>query len=315
MEDKKNIMKIIILSPDKNWKHIKEDIKFLIERLKKIDIEIVFDIKYFPLFHVPREEYLIGKWGLNRRFLSGISSMFDFDIIVLHAPNFQVVGADGWYSKINNKPFIQIFREIKSKMVRNDEFKYRVSEILIHELCHKLSIHFNINDRTHYWELERGSLQGKIDEIIMQKLRKDKITLIKKSINLIKQLINRKITNREKTLQVIKPLYCFHHSATDRDTTRVETIIRKQREKYKGKTFYDFIIDSKGIIHKGDPIKKTRGTIDICVLGDFTRQEPTIEQINACKTFDGDWTSHKELAHKGLATPSVCPGNLMKFLY
>jgi len=110
--------------------------------------------------------------------------------------------------------------------------------------------------------------------------------------------------------------YCLHHSATSRDWTRAETIIDNHKEIYGGKCFYAILIDKDGTLYTPIATVKERGTTDICVLGDFTKEEPTQKQVDALKSIitGQKWTTHKDLAKQGLATPSLCPGNLTNFI-
>lgn len=136
------------------------------------------------------------------------------------------------------------------------------------------------------------------------------------------QLIQQK-EKEEMPEEIIDPApdgkwYCLHHSATSRDFTRAESIIRYHENsgKYGGKCFYDHIIDKDGIFYSPEAIVKKRGTTDVCVIGDFTREKPTDQQLATLKALitNQSWTTHKELAKKGMASPSLCPGNLTDYL-
>lgn len=137
--------------------------------------------------------------------------------------------------------------------------------------------------------------------------------LIKRQIELLKKLVELLKVKLSKQ----KKYYCLHHSATPRDTTRTETIIKNIRKRYNGKCFYDIIIDKTGLVTRPENVVvKSRGTTDICVIGNFTTEKPSKGQIEAVKSIikGSRWTTHKELAEKGLATKSLCPGNLKDYI-
>lgn len=299
-------MKLLILSPEKDWTFIKEDLA-----KETMGQGIDYEVKHFPLLpQVPREEYRQGLWGVSRRYLTALLDIYEGDVVLFHFPNFQIEGAGGWFSVLNGIPVIQAYGPHTRKFTRTGEFTYWFAELIAHEMAHKYYWKVNLEDRTHYWHYERKELLGAFREII---------TTLKKVLSLwqtIKVLTKKVAGLKMHEEEVIeKDYFCIHHSATARDLTRTETIINNGIREY-GKSFYDIIIDKDGVATYPNAIIKERGTKDICVLGDFTKEKPTDKQIETLKSIiEGqDYTTHKELAEKGLATPSLCPGKLMNYL-
>ena len=299
-------MNIKILSPTRDWSFIEEDIK------KATDLmSCHLSYKYFPVYNPLVQEYLPGKDGLSRVFLASLVKPYQNDgIVVLHVPNFPTRGAGGWFSYVNNKPVIQIYGQNTSRYSRDPNFEYWHSEIIVHEMLHYFYWNNNIEDKTHYWHYERGDLMGGINEI-NNKL-KHRIVLLEQIIELSKKVLGL----RKQIEEQADDLWVVHHSATPLSSTLPATIADREKLKYGGKTFYNAIMDSSGNITYYDAIDKTRETKDLCVLGDFTKEVPTIKQKEALKLFlqGKKYTTHKELAKKGLATPSECPGKLLEYL-
>jgi len=127
----------------------------------------------------------------------------------------------------------------------------------------------------------------------------------------------------------------IHHTATPRDLTTFEAVKRYHVEK---KGMYDigyhFFIDSKGNLQKGrdenlvgahcktPPPSMNLMSLGICLAGDFTREQPTRDQLNSLSELLSrlmvkyQLTRDKVLGHcevKGTAT--LCPGqNLLIWL-
>lgn len=128
----------------------------------------------------------------------------------------------------------------------------------------------------------------------------------------------------------IKPMETYlviHHSAGGKNET-IQTVRDLHWPKYQGTTWYQIIIDRDGKIWREHEIKRWRGfgkySVDVCVLGDFTQEDPTQAQIQALQSvvrelrgrhsFEAE-LGHKELWDYGLeGTESACPGNLMDYL-
>lgn len=299
-------LEIKVLSPTSDWSFIEKDIK------KATDLmSCHLSFTYFNISNPLVEEYQPGMDGLNRVFLANLVKQYqECGIVVLHIPNFPVRGAGGWFSYVNGKPIIQIYGQNTSRYSRDPNFEYWHSEIIVHEMLHYFYWNNNLEDRTHYWHYERGDLMGGINEI-NDKL-KSRIVLLEQILELTKKVIGLRKQINEKT----DDLWVVHHSSTARDFTRPETIAERDKKKYGGKTFYNAIMDRNGNITYYDAIDKERETKDICVIGDFTKEVPTPQQKGALKLFlqDKKYTTHKELAEKGLAVASLCPGNLIEHI-
>jgi hypothetical protein len=286
-----------ILSPEKDWQFIEDEL----DKVISDDLEIDFDLQYLNIQILPRQEYMTGKYGINKVYLNTLMKNYQGEITLLHTPDFKVEGAGGWFSYVNRKPFIQAYGRHDKKFSRTGEFVYWMSELIVHEISHKLYFKLGLQDKTHYWHYEKGKLTNALKEI--------KIHLLKKKVSLLEQLIilTRKVfvpKHKEEDAN----LYVVHHSATARDYTRGETIINNQ-------PFYNFVIDKDGKLFEQKNPKKSRDTIDICVIGDFTKEEPTVAQIAKLKkTLGPNWTTHHELGKKGQATKSECPGKLIQYL-
>ena len=288
-------MKIKLLSRE-NWSEVISDIEQATEKLG-VKIEPSF---YF-LGHMPREEYLKGKFGICRQFLT---VLLPREFVILHA-DFPVQGAAGWFTLVSGIPIIQIYQRGLQSIEPN--FKYWESEILVHELCHYFYWRNGLEDKTHYFHYDRKNLMSAVEDIIYQ--------LYIKKVGLLEQVV--RLLRRLKPLQQedIERTIVLHHSATSRDFTRVETLVRNIAKTHPG-GFYNYYIDKDGGVHPQVIIDKKRNTIDVCVIGDFTKESPSEGQIKAIKRIitGKQWTTHKELAEKGLARPSLCPGNLKEFL-
>lgn len=310
-----HIFMIKIFSKYDNWepviKELTDRASFLIGR-KDIKLE------RFNLVIMPTQEYMEGRFGIERGYLSRLFKDKQEGITVLHAKDFPIQGAGGWFSYINGKPFIQFYGDhLRLSSNRwTKEFNYWSAEVIAHELCHKYYRKHGFKDKTHYFHYEVGSLMQAFEDIRKQLLKEQK-SLLERAIELYRKLLQprheEETTSRDYT--TIK-FWCIHHSATSRDHTRAETIINNQKQQYGGKTFYDAIIDKDGIIYRENSIKKARGTDDVCVIGDFTKEKPTDKQVKALKSLlDGHrYITHKELAEQGKAEASVCPGNLMDYV-
>jgi uncharacterized protein YbcV (DUF1398 family) len=251
-------------------------------------------------------------FGIDRNFLSVLMKQYsgDEDIIIFHAPSFRVEGAGGWFTIVDGKVVIQMYQNINSTFTRDKDFKYFYGETLAHEIMHYSYWKYGIPDKTHYFHFDQGSLMLAVYDI-KKELMKRQVSLLHQAVGLYRQLIAKKPAT-----EVIQQVIALHHSATPRDLTKPEVIIEQQRKKYNGKTFYNQIIDAKGVVYNPEAIEKERGTWDILVLGDFTKEKPSGGQIQALKALlDGrEWTTHKALAERGLGTPSLCPGNLEDYL-
>ena len=299
--------KIKILSPSKDWEKVINEVKekaYLLIGGKEIENDL-----YFLLFY-PKEEYLPKKYGIERRFLSALMCGKQADITLLHVPEFEVEGALAWYHYVNGKPFIQLYRNHLREYSRTGEFKYRTAETIVHELCHHYYRKIGIEDRTHYFHFEKNSILEAVKDI-KKNLLQTQVSLLEEIV----RLLSRTFSSKHKT-EVDKEYYCLHHSGTSRDNTKAETIINNSKQKYNGKCFYDIVIDKDGNIYTPESFIKERGTRDICVIGSFDKEQPTEAQIRAVNGIihGKEYTSHRELAKKGLATPSICPGDLMIYL-
>lgn len=135
----------------------------------------------------------------------------------------------------------------------------------------------------------------------IQELKKQ-IALLKRKVALLKERI------------ALNSIVVVHHSATPRDTTRVESIRRNHQKRFGGQ-FYNYMIDFRGTLHRNETIRKNniRGKrrVDLCVFGDFTREVPTPEQIKTTKDFlkGREW-----ITHKGKGSATLCPGDLERFI-
>ncbi len=288
-------MKTKLLS-EENWSEVLKEIEDVIAKFG-----VIIEPSFYYLGHKPLEEYLPGKFGINRGFLSVI---LPSESSILHT---ELIGSNvgGWFTIINGKMSIQIYeRGIHSI---DHSFKYWESEIIIHELCHYYYWNNGLVDRTHYWHYEKRNLMSAVDEIVYELYLK-KIGLMEQAVRLLRKLTTSPISEEVEKLKVV------HHSATSRDYTKVETIVNNLKKKYKG-GFYNYIIDKDGNIYEQEVSDKYRDTVDILVIGNFTTEEPLPAQIKALKSLIGkNYISHKKLADKGFATPSLCPGVLMDYL-
>jgi hypothetical protein len=108
---------------------------------------------------------------------------------------------------------------------------------------------------------------------------------------------------------------CLHHSAGNPNRPAVDDWIT-------GNKWYNYIIDGVGKLHrfKDSPNQRECGkTYDLCFSGNFVDGKPTQAQIDTWNTFRDnnpfdEITIHKELAKKGCATASACPGNLLNYI-
>lgn len=108
-----------------------------------------------------------------------------------------------------------------------------------------------------------------------------------------------------------------HHTGTPRDTTNINAIIKEHTKKY-GRSFYQCFITSDGTVYwqHYELNQRTKvKSIDYCVVGDFTREKPTEAQLRSLSELlkGREYYGHKESTKFG-ATPSECPGNLVKHL-
>lgn len=289
-------MKIKLLS-NESWTDALKDME---KATDKLGIEI--EPSFYFLGHMPSQEYREGRYGIDKGYLSTI---LPNELVILHA-DFPVNGASGWFSVINGNPVIQIY--LRGLQSMDPDFKYWESETIIHELCHYQYWKNGLEDRTHYFHYERNSLMSAVEDITHQLYIK-KIGLLEKAVRLLRQL-TAKLPEEE-----TEKLIVVHHSATPKDTTRVETLIKNISKKYEG-GFYDYYIDKNGVVYPQEVSSKYRDTIDVCVIGDFTTEKPTQGHIQSLRgIIDGrKYISHKELAKLGRAKKSECPGELMEYL-
>ncbi len=300
-------MRVRLLSPVENWQPILDE---AVEKAPFLVGKKDFIVTKYPVMNLS-QEYRDGKYGLELNYLRVLTDNFNEDVIVVHAPNFVIRGAIGWINyNINDKVIIQLYDDHLREYSRTGEFRYRTTETLIHEFCHKYYRKFGLADKTHYYHYDKLRLLGAVEDI-KKHLLKEKVGLMEQVVRLL-----RKLLSSEPDVAQVKQYYCLHHSATSRDFTRAEVIMHNSIKQY-GKCFYDIIIDNDGVVTRvQDPLVKERGTTDICVIGSFDRETPTQAQIKAVKEIikGNDWTTHRDLAKKGLASPSICPGNLTSYL-
>jgi hypothetical protein len=297
--------KIFILSPSTNWKPVIDEVK------QKAHLLIGgkdITTNHFILNPIKTQVYSTGNLGIDREQLRSVILPFE-DIILLHVPNFPVSGAIGRiHYNLNDKTVIELYKNHLREDSRSGEFKYRTAETIVHELCHKYYRKFGLADRTHYWHYKQHRLLEAVDEIYKHLLT-EQVSLLQTIVSLL-----RKGFTLPQKDEIVKEWFCIHHSATPL-TTKAETIIKNSQEQYK-KCFYDYVIDKNGIVYKPEAIIKERGTKDICVIGNFVYEVPTKEQITSLKAIikGHDYIGHSNLAKKGLAKPSLCPGALMTYL-
>lgn len=84
----------------------------------------------------------------------------------------------------------------------------------------------------------------------------------------------------------------------------------------KGFDWYHKIIMPDGEVIENRTEPHDRGSFDYCLVGNFTEEEPTEEQIKVTKELlkGKNWITHKEAGERGIATKSECPGNLKRSL-
>lgn len=116
---------------------------------------------------------------------------------------------------------------------------------------------------------------------------------------------------------VLPTIYILHHTATPRDKTNLDAIIRDHNKRY-GRSFYQCFITADGNIHWQHKIENQRNkamSVDYCVVGDFTKEDPTDKQLEALDelTKGLDIIGHGEATKYG-ATASECPGTLLEDL-
>lgn len=177
-------MKIKLLT-NENWDKVLEEVSVATEKLG-------VEIEPTPHFmgHMPREEYLDGKYGINRQYLSVILPR---EFVILHA-DFPIEGASGWFSVINGNPVIQIYQR-GTQFSRDPNFKYWESEIIIHELCHYYYWKNGLEDRTHYFDYEKNDLMSAVEDIFVGLYAK-KVGLMERAVRLMRKIINKKPEER-----------------------------------------------------------------------------------------------------------------------
>lgn len=114
-----------------------------------------------------------------------------------------------------------------------------------------------------------------------------------------------------------KEILIVHHTATPRDTTNLEAILKDHQARY-GRSFYQCFITADGTVHWQHKLLNDRigaKSVDYCVVGDFTKEKPTEAQLEALNVLVG---SRTPIPHAGAlsygATQSLCPGTLLEDL-
>lgn len=124
----------------------------------------------------------------------------------------------------------------------------------------------------------------------------------------------------------MKNYLVIHHSGGGPKET-IQIVRNLHKPKY-GRTYYNIVIDRNSKIWREHDEWNYRGqdkrSKDVCVLGNFLREEPTEKQLHALSAMihvtKGTYGLEGPIAHKNalrrglVATKSTCPGNLMNYL-
>lgn len=124
---------------------------------------------------------------------------------------------------------------------------------------------------------------------------------------------------------VVKYLLLHHTSVAGKNSL---TAIRKDHKKRYGRTFYNVIIDKQGNVHyehnKLNYRGKNKRSMDVCLTGDFTKEEPNEAQLKSLKlelkklyknhNFKAVITHNRASSYRLLASKSRCPGSLGNYI-
>ena len=305
-------MKILIITKDteKAWQPAIKEAKPFIKKLDGTGFETKIDVKTLD-FNFGREEYLPNQWGLDKGRLRFFSLFYgkEYDMVMWHDRDFKMEGAGGWFDgTISTKELLitQCFAKLGTKTFPHlAEFNLWHAETLVHEMIHAKYFKRGLPDRTHKFA-EQDNLMGAIDYLnfvhknyIIELLLRFQAKFHKQEVEVCGKI----------ELPVIVHHSCSHPSAT----------VEQVRE--WSKDYYNVII-RQGVIHHIHD-KNHRGFQEVCVVGQFepsykkvTYIPPSKENINALKKHIGKrkYMGHKEAGDKGIATPSQCPGDLLKYL-
>lgn len=222
--------------------------------------------------------------------------------LVIHAPDFEMQGAAGWYYFENGISIMQVYSNFDMRTYgRNNEVSNRLTQVLVHEALHMLYNQKALIDNTHQWVAENCK-RCAVDELLAK--------------TRIERWFASFLNRFKNTLEVEQDYYVVHHSGSTVDTVNG---IRNYHEPKFGRIFYNAIIDRQGKLHELHDKWNIRGhgfSKDVCLLGDFTQHPPAQSQIRTLKKYLGGkpWITHAQ-AHKfGLAEYTECPGNLEKYL-
>lgn len=305
-------MKILIITKDteKDWQPAIKEAKPFIKKLNGTGETTIIKVKTLD-FNSPREEYTPNMWGIGQPWLRFMSAMYakGYDMVMWHDRDFEVKGAGGWYIGQHNGILItQCFGKLGIKNhPHKKEFKLWHADTLIHELLHGKYNKRGLPDRTHRWA-DKDNLMGGIEDLneIQNKWLLEKLLQIQALLQPKKGL---EVCGGVCHLPLI-----IHHSASPK-TSSVEDVRKWSND------FYNTII-RQGVVHKIHD-KNHRGYEEVCVVGQFYPEyekvkytKPSQLTINALKKHIGkrEYMGHKEAGDKGIAEPSVCPGDLLKYL-
>lgn len=158
-------MKLLILSDEKGWDHILKEVE------PAFDIwGINYELKYHQAHTFPwkyrtrsgRTIYSLAPWIMRR-----IRNQYPgYDAYHIHSSKFEIDGASGVFHKSLGEPYVTAtFPSIEeNSKPRFNEFTYRISQLLVHELCHMMYALEDIEDRTHYWQNEKDDLMSAVKE-------------------------------------------------------------------------------------------------------------------------------------------------------
>ena len=292
-------LKLFTPDPEKAKPAVKEAEQYL------TDFGLSIRVIRFPLdFNDYREEYMDGMWGIDRYFMGRWinKDIFKSDAVLFHAPSFKRKGALGWLTRINSYPVMQAFTSYTETRGWINNIRLTLAEVIVHEVIHEKYRRNSLTDNTHKW-METGDFTPAIKEIL-EKTRFER------------WVAQFALWFMKPELEMMPNNWIVHHSGNNNDT--VTGIRRYHKQKY-GRTFYNYLIDRQGRIYHEHDSKNIRGggySFDVCLLGDFTTENPTAAQVKTLKTFlrGKPWITHKKASELMLATRSECPGNLEKVI-
>lgn len=272
-------------------------------------VELEISVSHSSFSYIPFERYgEEGQDGVSkiwyRTFVAPLAKGHDMVLFVVNKDQWAGKKARGWRGGVKNGAVaLQLgadeFEPFWKRLLGLDGEMFH--QVARHEILHGLFFlkcgpyvqwdgepeEGKCVDTTHYhWD--RGQLKKALDDLVPGQ------------------------TKREPAIH--KELVIIHHTATPRDKTNLDAILRDHNLRY-GRSFYQCFVTADGKVHWQHQIKNQRTnavSTDYCVVGDFTREKPTLEQLEALdKLTEGKWVvGHGQATQYG-ATASACPGTLL----